>query len=122
MTKFYFILLLIIITLIHYNESIIIIPMRSGSSYSKKLKREKKNKQINQMKYYKNVCGEIIYPYEYTSKPLTCSEIIERNERLFRKLKYTEKWKNFSNKFGKPENTIFVMGDYDKWDYHMKWL
>ena len=28
----------------------------------------------------------------------------------------------FSNKFGKPENTIFVMGDYDKGDYHMKGL
>jgi len=53
-------------------------------------------------------------------------------QRLFRKLKLnrftnTQKSelkmvKNFSNKFGKPENTIFVMGDYDKGDYHMKGL
>ena len=53
-------------------------------------------------------------------------------DRLFRKLKLnrftnTQKSelkmvKNFSNKFGKPENTIFVMGDYDKRDYHMKGL
>ena len=28
--------------------------------------------------------------------------------------------KNFSNKFGEPDTTIFVMGDYDKGDYHMK--
>ena len=28
--------------------------------------------------------------------------------------------KNFSNKYGKPDKTIFVMGDYDKGDYHMK--
>ena len=27
---------------------------------------------------------------------------------------------NFSNKYGKPDKTIFVMGDYDKGDYHMK--
>lgn len=53
-------------------------------------------------------------------------------QRLFRKLKLnrftnTQKRelkmvKNFSNKFGKPENTIFVIGDYDKGDYHMKGL
>ena len=30
--------------------------------------------------------------------------------------------KNFSNKYGKPDKTIFVMGDYDKGDYHMKGL
>ena len=51
-------------------------------------------------------------------------------QRLFRKLKLnrftnTQKSelkmvKNFSNKFGKPDKTIFVMGDYDKGDYHMK--
>ena len=28
--------------------------------------------------------------------------------------------KNFSNKFGKPDKTIFVMGDYDSGSYHMK--
>ena len=28
--------------------------------------------------------------------------------------------KNFSNKFGKSENTIVIMGDYDKGSYHMK--
>ena len=28
--------------------------------------------------------------------------------------------KNFSNKYGKPDKTIFVMGDYDKGDFHMK--
>jgi len=28
--------------------------------------------------------------------------------------------KNFSNKYGSPDNTIFVMGDYDKGDYNMK--
>ena len=28
--------------------------------------------------------------------------------------------KSFSKKFGKPENTIVVMGDYDKGSYHMK--
>ena len=27
---------------------------------------------------------------------------------------------NFQNKYGKPEETIFVVGDYDKGDYHMK--
>lgn len=27
---------------------------------------------------------------------------------------------NFSKKFGNPENTIYVMGDYDKGSYHMK--
>ena len=53
-------------------------------------------------------------------------------ERLFRKFKlnrFTNTQKselkmvnNFSNKFGKPENTIFVMGDYDKGDYNMKGL
>ena len=53
-------------------------------------------------------------------------------QRLFRKLKLnrftnTQKSelkmvKNFSNKFGKPENTIFVMGDYDKGDYNIKGL
>jgi len=30
--------------------------------------------------------------------------------------------KNFGNKFGKPENTIFVIGDYDKGEYNMKGL
>ena len=30
--------------------------------------------------------------------------------------------KKFLNKFGKPENTIFNMGDYDKGNYHMKGL
>ena len=30
--------------------------------------------------------------------------------------------KNFSNKFGKSENTIFVIGDYDKGEYNMKGL
>ena len=29
---------------------------------------------------------------------------------------------NFQKKYGKPEETIFVMGDYDKGDYHMKGL
>lgn len=28
--------------------------------------------------------------------------------------------KNFQTKYGKPNETIFVMGDYDKGDYHMK--
>ena len=28
--------------------------------------------------------------------------------------------KNFQKKYGKPEETVFVMGDYDKGDYHMK--
>jgi hypothetical protein len=28
--------------------------------------------------------------------------------------------KNFQNKFGSPKNTIFVMGDHDKGNYHMK--
>ena len=28
--------------------------------------------------------------------------------------------KNFSNKFGKPDKTIFVMGDYDSGGFHMK--
>lgn len=28
--------------------------------------------------------------------------------------------KNFTNKFGSPENTIYVMGDYDKGSYNMK--
>jgi hypothetical protein len=28
--------------------------------------------------------------------------------------------KNFSNKYGKPDKSIFVMGNYDKGDYHMK--
>ena len=28
--------------------------------------------------------------------------------------------KNFQNKYGKPEETVFVMGDYDKGDYNMK--
>jgi hypothetical protein len=28
--------------------------------------------------------------------------------------------KNFQNKYGKPDETIFVMGDYDKGDYNMK--
>ena len=51
-------------------------------------------------------------------------------QQLFRKLKLnrftnTQKSelkmvKNFSNKFGKPDNTIFVMGDYDKGNYNMK--
>ena len=27
---------------------------------------------------------------------------------------------NFQNKYGKPEETIFVIGDYDKGNYHMK--
>ena len=53
-------------------------------------------------------------------------------QRLFRKLKlnrFTNTQKselkmvnNFSKKFGSPENTIFVMGDYDKGNYHMKGL
>jgi len=30
--------------------------------------------------------------------------------------------KNFENKFGKPDKTIFVMGDYDKGSYNMKGL
>jgi calcineurin-like phosphoesterase family protein len=28
--------------------------------------------------------------------------------------------KNFANKFGKPEDTLFIMGDFDKGDYNMK--
>lgn len=27
---------------------------------------------------------------------------------------------NFQNKYGSPEETIFVMGDYDKGDYNIK--
>jgi hypothetical protein len=51
-------------------------------------------------------------------------------QRCFRKFKlnaFTNTQKsenkmiqNFKNKYGKPEETIFVMGDYDKGDYHMK--
>jgi hypothetical protein len=53
-------------------------------------------------------------------------------QNLFRKLKFnrfinTQKSeskliKNFATKFGKPDNTIFVLGDWDKGDYHMKGL
>jgi hypothetical protein len=53
-------------------------------------------------------------------------------QNLFRKLKFnrfinTQKSeskmvKNFSNKFGKPKDTIFILGDWDKGDYHMKGL
>ena len=53
-------------------------------------------------------------------------------QRFYRKLKlnrFTNTQKselkmvnNFSKKFGSPENTIFVMGDYDKGNYHMKGL
>lgn len=49
---------------------------------------------------------------------------------IFRKLKLnrfinTQKSENkminnFRNKFGKPEETIFIIGDYDKGDYHRK--
>jgi len=28
--------------------------------------------------------------------------------------------KNFANKFGKPQDTLFIMGDFDKGDYNMK--
>jgi hypothetical protein len=28
--------------------------------------------------------------------------------------------KNFANKFGKPQDTLFIMGDWDKGDYNMK--
>jgi hypothetical protein len=51
-------------------------------------------------------------------------------QKLFRKLKLnryinTQKSeskmiRNFTKKFGKPKETIIVMGDYDKGDYHMK--
>ena len=51
-------------------------------------------------------------------------------ERYFRKFKlnaFTNTQKsenkmiqNFKKKYGKPEDTIFVIGDYDKGDYHMK--
>ena len=51
-------------------------------------------------------------------------------QRLFRKLKLnrftnTQKSefkmvKNFQKKFGSPENTIYISGDYDKGSYHMK--
>jgi hypothetical protein len=51
-------------------------------------------------------------------------------QKLFRKLKlnrFTNTQKseakminNFKNKFGKSDNSIIVMGDYDKGDYHMK--
>jgi hypothetical protein len=27
---------------------------------------------------------------------------------------------NFKKKFGNPEDTIFIIGDYDKGDYHRK--
>ena len=50
--------------------------------------------------------------------------------KFFRKFKlnsYTNTQKsesklinNFSNKYGKPENTIFVLGDWDKGSYNMK--
>lgn len=53
-------------------------------------------------------------------------------QHLFRKLKFnrfinTQKSeskmvKNFSNKFGKPSETIFIVGDYDKGSYNMKGL
>ena len=53
-------------------------------------------------------------------------------QNLFRKLKFnrfinTQKSesklvKNFSNKFGKPKDTIFIIGDYDKGDHNMKGL
>jgi hypothetical protein len=52
--------------------------------------------------------------------------------KLFRKLKlniYTNTQKseskmikNFKKKFGTPDNTLCIMGDYDKGDYHMKGL
>jgi hypothetical protein len=51
-------------------------------------------------------------------------------EEVFRKLKFnrytnTQKSeskmiKNFSNKFGKPEDCILVLGDYDKGEHNMK--
>ncbi len=51
-------------------------------------------------------------------------------QKFFRKFKlnsYTNTQKseaklinNFSNKYGKPENTIFVLGDWDKGSYNMK--
>jgi hypothetical protein len=53
-------------------------------------------------------------------------------DRLFRKLKlnrYTNTQKseskminNFKAKFGEPDKTIFVIGDYDKGSYHMRGL
>ena len=55
---------------------------------------------------------------------------IHYEKKLFRKLKLNaftnmkksehKLIKNFEKKFGKPENTIYVMGDYDKGSYHMK--
>ena len=49
-------------------------------------------------------------------------------QKFFRKLNsYTNTQKsesklinNFSNKYGKPEDTIFVIGDYDTGSYNMK--
>ena len=51
-------------------------------------------------------------------------------QKVFRKLKLnrftniqkseSKMVKNFSNKFGEPESTIFVIGDYDKGNYNMK--
>ena len=51
-------------------------------------------------------------------------------QKIFRKLKLnafinmqkseSKMVKNFEKKFGTPENTIYVIGDYDKGSYHMK--
>ena len=51
--------------------------------------------------------------------------IIKLNELKLNRFINTQKSeskmiKNFANKFGKPQDTLFIMGDWDKGDYNMK--
>ena len=47
---------------------------------------------------------------------------LQLNRFINRQKSESKMIKNFSKKFGKPEETLYVMGDYDKGTHHMKGL
>ena len=67
---------------------------------------------------------------EIEKNRINCQLYLHYEQRCFRKFKlnaFTNTQKseqkmihNFQKKYGKPDDTVFVMGDYDKGDYHMK--
>ena len=111
---------------------------------------KKYNKIINKINNETKINNKTIKEHEtvlsnYNSKTVDYNKFknycIEKNklnnniyehyqQPLFRKLKFnrfinsqkseSKLIKNFSNKFGKANDTIFIIGDYDKGDYNMK--
>lgn len=112
-----------------------------NKKYSKIIDKENKSTIINNKsvkkietdlsKYNSKTCNSKNFEKYITEKNKTNSELSEHyKQSYFRKFKLnrfinTQKSeskmiKNFTNKFGKSEDVLFVIGDYDKGDYNMR--